>query len=899
MRRGMRFQHNWGIRRRVLFLAVVPMVLVSIMIGFYLTKAHIDYMRRTMDEHGHEIARNLGFAAEFSLLIDDRERLQQIVDRAFFGPEIDAVMILDRRGDVVARRVRQGFDSQLKQGGKPRAVKVYAFDVVSTASGTGESEELRAAGESRRFGRVLVYLSRDHLANAARDVIVRSTLFILFGLLFASLLALLLARELLAPIQRIINLVGRVQRGDLSSRLARRSGAELGELEQGINSMVRTIENSQQDLEARVTEATAALQKTVAELREKGAALEASRREAVEAGQARERFLALVSHELRTQLNAIVGFAELLEKAPDARQSHEYVQIIHSASQQLLAIIDDVLSYSGLNAGTLQVEKKPFNPEPLLEDVVSLLSRDAHRKGLELVLMIHRDTPRCVVGDPVRFSQVVTNLLINAIKFTDSGEIIVVSESVDDGRGGRQLLVSVDDSGIGIRDGIRDSLFEPFVQGDSSIQKRFGGTGLGLSISRSLMEKMGGRIWLDDSTLGGSRFCVVLPAAEDEAIDVDDGLRNALAGLKALVVDSHAVSRRAIKNTLLHFGMQVFLQPRGLALEAVIRDAAGGGEPFDVLVVGGKADEFPRSRMRQLQRLVTDTGVRIVVLISDEDQIRDKCEMVEAGVCLSVSTKPIRRHRLLENLRQVLDCGAATPPQPAPEAPAETAASAMPGITALIADDNAFSRQLLQISLARHGVAVEASEDGFELLEKSRQRQYDIIFLDINMPAMDGLSVARVIREETVNNRTPLVAVTADLFTSEAKSTRETLFDATLFKPVKPDEVGAVVDSLLQRRAAPAPGKADTPEDDSLWTPARFSAALDEQLELLRQAARDGDRERLRQVAHQINGLTGYFGHESLSRQGRLLEERALTASDDELEALIAALREAAASVAS
>ncbi len=897
MRSCIRFQHNWGIRRRVLFLAVVPMALVSIMIGFYLTKAHIDYMRRMMDEHGHEIARNLGFAAEFSLLIDDRERLRQIVERAFFGPEIDAVMILDRHGDVVARRVRQGFDSQLDRDGKSGTVEVYSYDVVSTASGKEESEELRGDGESRHFGRVLVYLSRDHLASAAREVIVRSTLFILFGLLFASLLALLLARELLAPIQRIINLVGKVQRGDLSSRLVRRSGAELGELERGINSMVRTIENSQQNLESRVAEATAALQKTVAELREKGAALEVSRREAVEAGQARERFLALVSHELRTQLNAIIGFAELLEQAPDARQSREYVQIIHSASQQLLAIIDDVLSYSSLNAGTLQVEKKPFDPEPVLEDVVSLLSRDAHRKGLELVLMIHRDTPRRVIGDPVRFSQVVTNLLINAIKFTDSGEIIVVSESADDDHGGRQLLVSVDDSGIGIRESIRDSLFEPFVQGDSSIQKRFGGTGLGLSISRSLMEKMGGRIWLDESTLGGSRFCLALPAADLGPSDGDDDLRNALVGYKALVADSHAVSRRAVKNTLLHFGMEVFVQPRGLSLEAAIHEAIDGGEPFDALVVGGKADEFPRSRMLQLQRLAADTGVRIVVLISDEDQIGDKRDMIEAGICLTVSTKPIRRHRLLENLLQVIDCGDAPSSSERSSGPVAGASSATTGATVLIADDNEFSRQLLQVSLMRHGVAVEATKDGFELLEKARRRKYDIIFLDINMPAMDGLSVARLIREETINNLTPLVAVTADLYTSKAKSTREALFNATLFKPVKPDEVGALVDSLLQSRATPSPDEADAQKQGDLWTQPRFFAALDEQLQLLLQAAQSGDREQLRRVAHQINGLTGYFGHEALSRQGRLLEEKALTASDDELAALIASLREAVAAV--
>ncbi len=886
-----RFQHGWGIRKRVLFLAIVPMVLVSITIGFYLTQAHLSYMRQAMEERGDAIARHLAFASEFSLLIDDRNRLQQLVDQAFYGPEVEAVIILDEQGRVMARKSRNGFFVRAYHDTGDGGLLSFERQVLPTvASEDAESEELRSAARDEPLGRVLVYISRDHLRRTARDVIVRSVLFILFGLLFASLLALLLARELLAPIQRITDLVGRVQRGDLSSRLARKSGAEFGELEQGINRMVRTIEGSQRGLESRVAQATAQLQKTVEELQKKGAALEASRREAIEAGKAKERFLALVSHELRTQLNAIVGFAELLEKSPRRAESLEYIQIINNASHQLLAIIDDVLSYSGLNAGTLQVEKKPFSPEAVLEDVVSLLSRDAHRKGLELVLLIHRDTPHCVIGDPVRFSQVVTNLLINAIKFTDSGEILVVSEALLDDDGKRFLQVSVDDSGIGIRPEVRDQLFEPFVQGDSSIQKRFGGTGLGLAISRSLMERMDGRIWLADSTLGGSRFCIALPVAEEVAAVADgEDLRNALPGLRVLVADSHAVSRRAIKNTLLYFGMEVYLQPQRLSLEAVLQEAVEDARAFEVLVVGGKAEEFPAQRMRQLQQAAESFDLRILVLISDEDQVRDKQRLVKKKSCIVVSTKPIRRQRLLENLRQVIACEKRKKIKPQKATPQRRRGDAR----VLVADDNDFSRQLLQVSLEQAGVEVASATDGFELLEKAREKKYDIIFLDINMPALDGISAARIIREQTVNNLTPLVAVTADLFTSEAKTSRKALFDETLYKPVSPGDVAAVVERLLQRRSTAA--ERNNEAADNLWHPARFRAALDEQLDLLTQAMVRMQRDQIKEIAHQINGLTGYFGHERLSATARRLEDAALTADEARLRQWLDELKRAVA----
>jgi two-component system sensor histidine kinase BarA len=365
-----------------------------------------------------------------------------------------------------------------------------------------------------------------------------------------------------------------------------------------------------------------------------------------------------------------------------------------------------------------------------------------------------------------------------------------------------------------------------------------------------------------------------------------------LAGRKVLVADSHAVSRRAIKNTLLYFGMQVYLQPQRQRLEAVLEEAMAAGSGFDVLVLGGKAGEFTPERMVELEKTAQVFDVRVLVLISDEDQVRELQRTVKEKRCIVVSTKPIRRQRLLENLQRVIECQKR---KKASKQGIQLQYKAAAKV--LIADDNAFSRQLLQACLRRLGIGADLVEDGFALVERARVRKYDMIFLDIHMPAMDGISAARLIREETINNLTPLVAVTADLFLSAQKSDQEELFNEILFKPVSADAVAEIVARIL-----PGDAKSDLDqgaEADDLQQPERFRAALDVLVEQLVDASSARlNREDLKSVAHQINGLTGYFGVEALSRKCRLLEETALSADAEEIRVMVAEIRSAVSALA-
>ena len=879
-------QYRWGIRKRVLFLAVVPMFLVSISIGFYLTYAHLTYMRGSLEDHGRILARNLALSSEFSLVINDKATLNNLVKHTHFRPEVAAVIIYDASGNILAENIRKHKFKPL-----PRHVMEFSADVLSTSLSGGESEELKGAADNGKLGRVSVYISRDQLRERARDIILRSVLVILSGLLISSLLAVLLARELLLPVQRIIRLVDKVQRGDLSSRLARKSGTEMGELEQGINLMVKTIEGSQKELESRVESATAKLQETVEALQQKNIALEEARREAVEANQAKERFLAHVSHELRTPLSAIVGFAELLKTTKPKHEQSEYVRIINNASQQLLGIINDVLSYSELSAGTMQIESTSFDPETVLEDVVSLMSRDAHRKELELVLLVHRDTPASVIGDPTRLSQVLTNLLNNAVKFTTRGEILVTSDSVTDDQGMLHLRVSVEDSGIGIADEIKDSLFEPFVQGDSSIQKRFGGTGLGLAISRSLMEQMHGRLYVAESALQGSRFCILLPA-DTKQQTANSAIKTELTGLKVLVVDSHAVSRRAIKNVLLYFGMKVYLQSPGRNFARLLQDASQSEEPFEIVVMGCSAREMQDVDMARLNRLSKEYRLKILILVSDEEVACEAQVKWQKYSRIAISTKPVRRQRLQENLLQLIHGHKQKKMVSVPTAK-KVERVEKDQLQALVADDNEFSRRLLTIALRRLGIAAMQVEDGFATIELAKTKTFDLIFLDVHMPDLDGLTVSRIIREKTSNRQTPIIAVTADLFVNELEDGNRTI-DAILHKPVAEEKLKSTINGLIRNSEQEKLNTNDETNDipDAVHA-ADFAQAIQELAEKLTRAVEQQDRKEMKEICHQINGLTGFFGLSRLSSQGRRVEKSITEGSDKDLQVLVQQLIDA------
>lgn len=883
---------NYSLRARMMILILAPTVLIGLLLSIFFVVHRYNDLQRQLEDAGASIIEPLAVSSEYGMNLQNRESIGQLIS-VLHRRHSDIVRAISVYDDHNRLFVTSNFhldpsQMQLPAGApSPRRLSVdrhgdimiLRTPIISESYSPDESAIADAKNTKNMLGYVALELDLKSVRLQQYKEIFISSVMMLFCIGIALIFGWRLMRDVTGPIRNMVNTVDRIRRGQLDSRVEGFMLGELDMLKNGINSMAMSLAAYHEEMQHNIDQATSDLRETLEQMEIQNVELDLAKKRAQEAARIKSEFLANMSHELRTPLNGVIGFTRLTLKTELNPTQRDHLNTIERSANNLLAIINDVLDFSKLEAGKLILESIPFPLRNTLDEVVTLLAHSSHDKGLELTLNIKNDVPDNVIGDPLRLQQVITNLVGNAIKFTESGNIDILVEKRALSNTKVQIEVQIRDTGIGIPERDQSRLFQAFRQADASISRRHGGTGLGLVITQKLVNEMGGDISFHSQPNRGSTFWFHIHLDLNPNVIIDGPSTACLAGKRLAYIEPNATAAQCTLDLLSDTPVEVVYSPTFSALPLA---------HYDIMILSVPVT-FREPLTMQHERLAKAASMTDFLLLALPCHAQINAEKLKQGGAAACLLKPLTSTRLLPALTEY--CQLNHHPEPLLM---DTSKITM---TVMAVDDNPANLKLIGALLEDKVQHVELCDSGHQAVDRAKQMQFDLILMDIQMPDMDGIRACELIHQLPHQQQTPVIAVTAHAMAGQKEKLLSAGMNDYLAKPIEEEKLHNLL--LRYKPGANVAARLMAPE------PAEFifnpNATLDWQL-ALRQAAGKPDLARdmlqmlidflpevrnkieeqlvgenpngLVDLVHKLHGSCGYSGVPRIKNLCQLIEQQ-------------------------
>ncbi|MCP5078039.1 MAG: two-component sensor histidine kinase BarA [Psychromonas sp.] len=774
---------KYGLRAQVIIYTILPTILIGGLLAAYFTVNRYMQANDVLINRAINISGPIAIASEYGMQDETRTILRRILGATHRQNSeiIKSIVIYDKEDNIfVYSGSHRNFRIlKIEQGQSiPEITQVVPHEksIVIQTPIIDESNFLEYQLTFEQPRRVMGYVSMEVNRTPVELMLFRdaalSLLVVLIGIIGSLFFAFSQAKRITAPISEMASVVEKISLGRLNSRVLGKYSGEIESLQEGINQMGLAMSKHHEEMQDNIDQATSELRETLDLMEVQNIELDITRKDAQQAASVKSEFLANMSHELRTPLNGVIGFARQLLKTQMTVNQVDYLQTIERSAGNLLNIINDILDFSKLEAGKLSLEHIPFDLRECIDETMHLLAPSAHEKKLELSMMVDSGVPHDVLGDAMRLQQILTNLIGNAIKFTQEGNIEVQIQRIDqesDIDNNVTLKIMISDTGIGISEKQQDQLFKAFGQADTSVTRQYGGTGLGLVITQKLVTEMQGSIDLVSAPNQGSTFWFTINIEKNSHSPLARLPLDALKEQSILVYESNEFAARACSQLLNQWKTKLTMAETEQQLQRNL------DKQYDAIVIGHSQCENLQPLISHIEKAKNFTNNVIVMINSSDPSIFEMIQEMGATHCLS---KPIN-HKQLANALTVNkeDIQEIILPQNLPTLIRKD-------INVMAVDDNPANLKLIQAMLTDRVNHVTTCVNGQIAVDQSGLQKFDLIFMDIQMPILDGISACLQIKDGKVNHETPVIAVTAHVLPGEKEQFLQQGMDDCLAKPI-------------------------------------------------------------------------------------------------------------------